>query len=58
MVEDAFVNIEQFMAEEIADLFAFQEGAAFINGTGLAGNQPNALAHRVTRRIEYGIERP
>jgi HK97 family phage major capsid protein len=40
-IEDAFVNVDQFMADEISDLFAFQEGAVYINGTGT--NQPRGI---------------
>jgi HK97 family phage major capsid protein len=40
-IEDAVINVEQFMADEIADLFAFQEGAVYINGTGT--NQPRGI---------------
>lgn len=35
LLDDSFVNIEQWLAEEVALEFAQQEGIAFISGTGL-----------------------
>jgi len=38
MLDDAFFNAEQWLADNLATEFARAEGAAFINGTGI--NQP------------------
>jgi HK97 family phage major capsid protein len=35
LLDDASINIESWFAESIAEEFAFQEGAAFINGDGI-----------------------
>jgi HK97 family phage major capsid protein len=35
LLDDSFVNIEQWLADEVALEFAQEEGAAFISGTGL-----------------------
>jgi HK97 family phage major capsid protein len=35
MLDDASVNIEQWLADEVATTFAEQEGAAFISGNGV-----------------------
>ena len=35
LLDDAAINVEQWFAESIAEEFAFQEGAAFINGDGV-----------------------
>lgn len=34
LLDDAMVDIEQWLAEEVRDVFAVQEGAAFVNGNG------------------------
>jgi HK97 family phage major capsid protein len=34
LLDDSFVNIEQWLADEVQLEFAYQEGAAFISGTG------------------------
>jgi len=36
LLDDAFVNIEQWLADEVRIEFARQEGAAFVNGDGVA----------------------
>ena len=41
MLDDAFFNVEQFLAGEIAQAFAVGEGAAFISGDGV--NKPRGL---------------
>jgi HK97 family phage major capsid protein len=35
LLDDSFVNIEQWLAAEVEQEFAYQEGVAFISGTGL-----------------------
>ncbi len=35
LLDDSFFNIEQWLADEVALEFAYQEGVAFISGTGL-----------------------
>lgn len=35
LLDDSFVNIEQWISSEIADEFAQQEGLAFVSGSGL-----------------------
>lgn len=35
LLDDSFVNIEQWLAEEVQLEFAYQEGAAFISGNGM-----------------------
>ena len=35
LLDDAYVNIESWIAESIAEEFAFREGAAFVNGDGI-----------------------
>lgn len=35
LLDDAFINIDQWLADEVALEFAFQEGAAFVNGNGV-----------------------
>lgn len=35
LLDDSFVNIEQWLAQEVEQEFAYQEGVAFILGTGL-----------------------
>jgi HK97 family phage major capsid protein len=34
LLDDAMVDIEQWLAEEVRDVFAVQEGAAFVSGDG------------------------
>ena len=41
MLDDGFFNVEDFLAENIAAEFAFQEGAAFVNGDGV--NKPKGF---------------
>lgn len=46
MLDDGFFNVESWLAEELAEEFGQQEGAAFINGDGV--NKPKGiLAHSV-----------
>lgn len=35
LLDDSFVNIDQWLADEVVLEFAFQEGAAFVNGNGV-----------------------
>lgn len=35
LLDDSFVNIEQWLAQEVETEFSYQEGVAFISGTGL-----------------------
>jgi HK97 family phage major capsid protein len=35
LLDDAIVNIDQWIAEEVESVFAEQEGAAFVNGDGI-----------------------
>ena len=41
LLDDAFVNVEQWLASEVQTTFAEQEGAAFVNGDGI--NQPRGF---------------
>ena len=41
LLDDAVVDIEQWIASEVETVFAEQEGAAFVNGTGI--NKPNGF---------------
>jgi HK97 family phage major capsid protein len=41
LLDDAVVDIEQWIASEVETVFAEQEGAAFVNGTGV--NKPNGF---------------
>ena len=41
LLDDAFVNVEQWLAEEVQTTFGEQEGAAFISGDGV--NKPRGL---------------
>jgi len=41
LLDDALVNIDEWLASEVEDAFAAQETTAFINGTGT--NQPKGL---------------
>ena len=36
ILDDSAINIDQWLADEVAIEFAFQEGAAFVNGNGAA----------------------
>lgn len=36
LLDDAYINIEQWLADEVQITFAEQEGAAFVNGNGVA----------------------
>lgn len=36
LLDDAYVNVDEWLAEEIRTVFAEQEGAAFVNGDGVA----------------------
>lgn len=47
MLDDGYFNVESWLAEELAEEFGQQEGAAFINGDGV--NKPKGiLAHSVS----------
>ena len=41
ILDDALVDIEQWLAEEVRDVFAEQEGAAFVSGNGT--NKPKGF---------------
>lgn len=41
LIDDAGFNVERWLADEVADVFALQEGAAFISGDGV--NKPAGL---------------
>lgn len=41
LLDDSFVNIEQWLADEVATEFAEEEGAAFISGAGV--NSPRGI---------------
>ena len=41
LLDDAMVDIEQWLAEEVRDVFAVQEGAAFVSGNGT--NKPRGF---------------
>lgn len=41
LLDDAYVNIEEWLAGEVEQVFAEQEGDAFVNGTGI--NQPTGF---------------
>jgi HK97 family phage major capsid protein len=43
LLDDSQVDIEQWLAEEVQVVFAEQEGAAFVNGTG--SGQPKGFLH-------------
>lgn len=43
LLDDAAVDIEQWLAEEIDTVFAEQEGAAFVSGNGV--NKPTGFLH-------------
>lgn len=47
MLDDAEVNLEQWLAGEVEAEFAYQEGIAFLTGTG-ANDRPNGLLTYVT----------
>jgi len=44
LLEDAAVNIDQWLAGEVEQVFAAQEGAAFVNGDG--SNKPTGFLHQ------------
>ena len=51
MLDDAFFNVETWLAEELTQEFAAQEGAAFINGDG--ANKPKGfLAYTTTSEAD------
>ncbi len=50
LLDDAVVDIEQWIADEVNTVFAEQEGAAFINGTG-TGRPMGLLAYPKTTRL-------
>lgn len=47
ILDDALVDLEAWLAGEVQTEFAFQEGVAFISGTG-ANNRPNGLLTYIT----------
>jgi HK97 family phage major capsid protein len=44
LLDDSFVNLEEWLADEIEDVFAVAEGAAFVNGDG-SGEPKGFLAY-------------
>jgi len=46
LLDDAQVDIEQWLADEVQIVFAEQEGAAFVNGDG--SNKPTGFLHYTT----------
>jgi HK97 family phage major capsid protein len=44
LLEDSAVNIDQWLAAEVDQAFAVQEGAAFVNGDG--SNKPTGFLHQ------------
>ena len=46
MLDDAEVNLEQWLADEVETEFAYQEGLAFVSGNGT--NKPNGFLTYVT----------
>ncbi|MCX8499336.1 MAG: phage major capsid protein, partial [Caulobacteraceae bacterium] len=46
LLDDALVNMDEWLAAEVEDAFAAQETTAFINGTGT--NQPKGLLNHTT----------
>ncbi len=49
LLDDAFVDIEQWLAEEVRDVFAETENDAFINGDGV--NKPKGLLSHVRKPL-------
>lgn len=47
ILDDALVDLEAWLAGEVQTEFAFQEGVAFVSGTG-ANNRPNGLLTYIT----------
>jgi HK97 family phage major capsid protein len=43
LLDDAAIDLEQWLADKLADDFSGAEENAFINGTGVANNQPTGL---------------
>lgn len=56
LLDDSFVNIEQWLADEVQLEFAYQEGVAFISGTG--NKKPQGLLSQTiaadTADLAYG----
>lgn len=56
LLDDSFVNIESWLAEEVALEFAYQEGVAFISGSGL--KKPTGILSQTiaadTANLAYG----
>lgn len=46
MLDDAEINLEQWLADEVETEFAYQEGVAFVSGNGT--NKPNGFLTYVT----------
>jgi HK97 family phage major capsid protein len=44
LLEDSAVNIDEWIASEVEQVFAVQEGAAFVNGDG--SNKPTGFLHQ------------
>jgi len=52
LLDDALVNIDEWLAAEVEDAFAAQETTAFINGTGT--NQPKGLlSHTIVAETSH-----
>ncbi len=54
LLDDAQVNIEQWLADEVQIVFAEQEGAAFVTGDGIEQAQGLSLLHH-GRRCSLGL---
>lgn len=52
MLDDGFMNIEQWLADEVSIEFAEQEGDAFINGNGV-GKPRGLLSYPVVANTSY-----
>ena len=53
MLDDAFFNVEQWLADELSAEFAAQEGSAFINGDGV--NKPKGFLSYTTAATDDGV---
>ena len=53
MLDDAFFNVEDWLAEELTSEFATQEGAAFVNGNGT--NKPKGFLTYMTTSEADGV---
>jgi HK97 family phage major capsid protein len=47
LLDDSFINIEEFIADRLASQFSAKEEEAFLNGLGDTYNQPNGILGQV-----------